>query len=328
MTRATRVALVGAGYWGSRLARNLAQDDGCELRFVCDLDATRARLTAATHASVATTSLDDVLADAQVDALVVATPAATHSPLVAAALDAGVHVLVEKPLAGSPVEVRDLADRAHAADRVVMCDQTYRFAAAVPAIRDIVSAPGFGALRTVESVRTNCGHDQPDLDVFWDLAYHDVSILDAILPGGLGDEVEVAAEQRDVIGLGRPHQGELVLRWDSGLCAVVRVDWHGPEKIRTLRVTGDDDVTWDDLATGPRVRQRGRAVALVDDREPLGGVVAEFLAAIAQQRPASCGPSQELRVVTVLEAATTSAALGGEPFRVSPLAHRTGSSAP
>jgi predicted dehydrogenase len=329
MTGAARVALVGAGYWGSRLARNLAQADGCELRYVCDLDAARAHSTAEAYASRATTSLDDVLADASVDALVVATPAATHGALVAAAVEAGLHLLVEKPLAGSSAAVLGLAERAQGAGVIIMCDQTYRFAAAVPAIRDIVSAPDFGPVRQVDLVRTNCGHEQPDLDVFWDLAYHDVSILDAVLPGGLGDDVEVRAELRDGVGLGRPHQGDLALHWASGLRAVVRVDWHGSAKTRTLHLAGDDqEVTWDDVTSGRGVRHRGRAVPLAADREPLAGVVAEFLAAIAQGRPASCGPAQELRVLAVLEAATASAALGGEPRAVAPMASPTASTAP
>ncbi|MDQ1431922.1 MAG: hypothetical protein QOF40_2524 [Actinomycetota bacterium] len=326
MTGTARVALVGAGYWGSRLARNLAHDDGCELRYVCDLDATRARITAEARASRATTSIDEVLADRSVDALVVATPSATHAALVGEAIDAGLHVLVAKPLAGSGAAVLGLAQRAEAAEVVVMCDQTYRFAAAVPAIRAILSAPGFGPVRQVDSVRTNCGHEQPDLDVFWDLAYHDLSILDAVLPGGLGDELEVRAEVRDVVGVGRPHQGDLTLHWASGLRAIVRVDWHGTAKTRSLRVAGDDqEISWDDATGGADVRHRGRTVPLTDDREPLAGVVAEFLAAIAHGRAPSCGPAQEVRVLSVLEAATTSAALGGEPRVVAPMFSPTAS---
>jgi predicted dehydrogenase len=109
----------------------------------------------------------------------------------------------------------------------------------------------------------------------------------------------------------------------------VRVDWHGSAKTRTLRLAGDDqEVTWDDVTSGRGVRHRGRAVLLAVDREPLAGVVSEFLAAIAQGRPASCGPAQELRVLAVLEAATASAALGGEPRIVAPMAAHTASLAP
>src|SRR5690349_21582320 len=120
------MALIGAGYWGNRLARNLARRDGCELRHVCDVDPRRAQRTAETYGTSATTSLSTVLDDASVDAVLLATPASTHERLAAQAIATGRHVLVEKPLATSSAGARELGARAAARDLVVMCDQTYR----------------------------------------------------------------------------------------------------------------------------------------------------------------------------------------------------------
>ena len=324
MGGATGIALIGAGYWGNRLARNLACADGCELRHVCDVDPERAQLTAEAYAAFAATSLATVLDDASVAAVLIATPASTHERLVAQAIDAGRHVLVEKPLARSSAEARRLGARAAAEHLVVMCDQTYRFATAVSVIREQLAAPDFGPVRTIESVRVNCGHDQPDVDVFWDLAYHDLAILDAMIPGVLGDELEARAESRDIVGIGRPHQGELSLTWRTGLSARIFVDWHGAAKVRTMRVSGDEHrVTWNDLAPGgSRVRRDNHAVRVEEQPEPLGRVVAEFLAAIAEERDASCGPAEEIPVLAVLEAATRSASLSGAPVVVTPAESR------
>src|SRR5690348_17188226 len=170
----TGVALIGAGYWGARLARTLAAADDCSLLAVCDVDHARAGEVARLHGGVATTSTSEVMHDGAVGAVVIATPSATHEGLVASALDAGLHVLVEKPLASSSSAAARLGDLATANDLVVVCDQTYRFASAVATVRDAVAGPDFGPLESVQSTRTNHGHSQPDVDVFWDLAYHDL----------------------------------------------------------------------------------------------------------------------------------------------------------
>jgi predicted dehydrogenase len=309
------VALVGAGYWGRRLARVLAADDGCELRVVCDLDPERANDVARAHGCVAVTSSDTAMRDGDVHAVVVATPSSSHGALVEGALDLGRHVLVEKPLAESPAEVRRLAARTRAHELVVMCDQTYRFAPVTASVRDVVAAEAFGALQSVESIRTNQGHSQPDVDVFWDLAYHDLAIFDAVVPAGLRGRYEVRATAHDLAGVGRPHHGQLTLTSPDGPRASITVDWHAETKVRTMRfASAEHTVTWDDV-DGPRVQHDRRPVA-VGCGEPLAAVVSEFLDAIRARRPASCGPAQELPVLTVLGAATDSAARDGAPVVV------------
>jgi predicted dehydrogenase len=310
MTAITGVALVGAGYWGRRVARNLAAADGCELRMVCDPRADRARDVTEAFGGVAAGSLDEVLADDEVVAVVVATPASTHAQLVDEVLSASRHVLVEKPLAESVDVAARLATVADGRGLVLMCDQTYRFAPAVASIRDLLADPVFGPVVHVESSRTNLGHDQPDVDVFWDLAYHDVSILDAVLPEGLRGRVSVRATAGDVVGRGRAHRGELIVQVEAGPSAHIVVDWHSDTKLRAMRFSSATHaVTWDD-GDAPAVH-RDDEVVPVRGGEPLAAVVADFVDAIAERRAASCGPSQELRVLAVLAGATESAAHDG-----------------
>jgi predicted dehydrogenase len=306
------VALVGAGYWGRRVARNLAAADRCELRVICDVDRARACEVADAHGGAPVVSLDAVLADDAVEAVVVATPSSTHTALVTDVIAASRHVLVEKPLAGSPADAARLATSAAERGVVVMCDQTYRFAPAVATIRTLLADPGFGPVARIESCRTNHGHDQPDVDVFWDLAYHDLAVIDAVAPGGLCGGLEVQATTCDAIGRGRPHRGELVLEATSGPTATITVDWHAEAKVRAMRfVSADHEVTWDDV-DGPDVRLDGVQVPVAAG-EPLAAVITEFLAAIADGRPAACGPAQELPILTMLTAASESAARAGAP---------------
>ena len=255
--------------------------------------------------------------DDAIGAVVIATPSATHDALVTEALDAGRHVLVAKPLAGSVAAARDVGIRADTAGLVVMCDQTYRFAAGAASVRDVIADPTFGTLTSVESTRTNAGHSQPDLDVFWDLAHHDLAIFDAVTPGGLRGRYEVRATADDLVGVGRPHRGQLSLDPldPAGPSARITVDWHAEAKVRAMRfVSADHEVTWDD-ADGPVVQRDGQPVA-VECGEPLAAVVTEFLAAIGAGRPSSCGPAQEVPILTVLEAATASVARQGAPVVV------------
>jgi predicted dehydrogenase len=315
MAGTTGVALVGAGYWGSRLARVLAASGGCRLIAVCDIDAVRAHEVADKYGAVRTTSWMAAVTHDAVDAIVVATPATTHAALVTAALDASRHALVAKPLSCSSLDAARLGARADDLGLVLMCDQTYRFAPALTPIRKLLADPAFGRLQLVESQRINCGHDQPDVDVFWDLAFHDLTILDVLAPSGLRGRFEVQATLHDVARRGRLHRGHLTLEASTGWCARITVDWHADAKVRTLRLaSADHEITWDD-ADLPLVHRDGVPVP-VESGEPLAAVATEFLTAIDCSRPASCGPAHEVRILRVLEAATESAAHEGAPVVV------------
>lgn len=197
------VAIVGAGYWGPNLVRNFGKCSSFQLRWLCDLDYRRAEAVLGPYTKVSVTSdLEAVTGDPHVDAVAIATPAATHFDVAMTALQAGKHVLVEKPLAATYAQGRDLIAAAEDRQLVLMCDHTYCYTPAVTKIRDILQSGELGDLHFFDSVRINLGLVQQDIDVLWDLAPHDLSILDSILPPGI-EPLAVTAHGADPIGAGR-----------------------------------------------------------------------------------------------------------------------------
>lgn len=165
------VAVIGAGYWGPNLVRNFQSSPGFRLRWLCDLDVDRARKVLGGYSTVqATSDYAAVLADPAVDAVAVATPAGTHLDVALAALRAGKHVLVEKPLAATYEDGLKLVTEAEERGLTLMCDHTYCYTPAVARIRDMVRSGELGEIQFVDSVRINLGLVQKDIDVLWDLA--------------------------------------------------------------------------------------------------------------------------------------------------------------
>ncbi len=328
------VAVVGAGYWGPNLLRNFQASPGFRLRWLCDLDEARSRRAVGEYSTVRTTTrLGQVLEDESVDCVAVATPAGTHHHIAMAALEAGKHVLVEKPLAATFEQGRELVRAAEERGLVLMCDHTYCYTPAVLKIRELVLGGVLGDLHFVDSVRINLGLVQRDVDVLWDLAPHDLSILDFILPDGCRP-LAVAAHGADPIGAGRACVAYLTLTLPDGAIAHVHVNWLSPTKVRTTMVGGSKrTLVWDDLHPTQRVSVFDRGVDLVpgeeladderrnalvqyrsgdmvapalQEREALRGVVEEFAAAVHTGRSPLTDGHAGLRVLDILEAASRS----------------------
>ena len=340
-----RAAVVGAGYWGPNLARNFRASPDWSLAAVCDLDADRAaRVVGDASGVVVETSLERLLARDDIDAVAVATPARTHHPIAMAALAAGKHVLVEKPLAATRKHAAAMVEEARARGLVLMCDHTYCYTPVVQRLREMVQLGELGDILFVDSVRINLGLVQPDVDVLWDLAPHDLSILDVVLPGGLSPE-GVAAHGADPLGAGRACVGYLTMPLPDGAMAHVHVNWLSPTKIRHMVIGGSRrTVVWDDLNPQQRLSVYDRGVDLdlssrtdsladrtaagisyrlgdmhapsLPEREPLGSMVAEFADAIHRGRAPLTDGHAGLRVLDVLEAASASLREGGAMVRV------------
>jgi len=337
------VAVVGAGYWGPNLVRNFLASPDWTLAAVCDLDEARAAAVVGHHPGVeATASLDDLLARDDVDAVAVATPARTHCEIALRALRAGKHVLVEKPLADGVAEGRAMVEEAAERGLVLMTDHTYCYTPAVQRIRELVAGGHLGDILFVDSVRINLGLVQPDVDVFWDLAPHDLAILDQVLPGGLRP-LGVAAQGADPVGAGRSCVGYLSLPLEGGAMAHVHVNWLSPTKIRQMVIGGSErTLVWDDLNPQQRLSIYDRGVDLVqqsvdsadrrqvsvsyrlgdtwapalEEREALGAMVAELAASIREGRAPATDGEAGLRVLSVLEAADTSRRARGSMVEV------------
>jgi predicted dehydrogenase len=332
------VAVIGAGYWGPNLIRNVQACGDLHLRWVCDLDRGRAQRVIGGYSTVHVTDrLEEVLADPGVQAVMIATPARTHLPIALACLEAGRHVLIEKPLASSVEEGRTLLGAAAARGLVVMCDHTYCYTPVVQRIRDLVEYGELGEIHFVDSVRINLGLVQSDVDVFWDLAPHDLSILDFVLPEECRP-IGVAAQGADPLGTGRCSVGYLTLPLAAKAIAHAHVNWLSPTKIRTTIIGGSKrTLVWDDLEPSRRLSIYDRGVDLdltaegearrealisyrigdmvapaLPEAEALQGVVREFAAAIREQRPPRTDGHAGMRVLEVLEGASRSLAAGGE----------------
>jgi predicted dehydrogenase len=338
------IAVVGAGYWGPNLVRNFQSCPAFHLRWLCDLDIDRAHRVLGRYSTVrASADLDEVLADPRVGAVAIATPAATHLPIALAALRAGKHVLVEKPLAATREEGRALVEEAGRRGLTLMCDHTYCYTPAVLRIRDLLHTGELGELHFLDSVRINLGLVQRDIDVVWDLAPHDLSILDFVLPPGV-HPVSVAAHGADGIGAGRACVAYLTLQLNTGAIAHIHVNWLSPVKIRTTIFGGSKrTLVWDDLNPSQRlaVYDRGVDVASPDEladeqrhdilvsyrsgdmvapalteREALRTMVEEFARAITTGTPALTDGRSGLRVLEILQAASRSLAEGGTTIKI------------
>ena len=333
------LAVIGAGYWGPNLVRTALATPELRLEWLCDLDIQRAQAVLGSSSTIsATSSYEEVLADPAVAAVAIATPAATHFDLVRAALEADKHVLVEKPLTATAAEGHKLAELARGSGRVLMCDHTYCYTPAVQRIRQLIRGGEIGEIQFIDSVRINLGLVQPDVDVLWDLAPHDLSILDFVLPENVVP-VAIAAHTGDPIGAGRACLAYLSVWLSNGALAHVHVNWLSPTKIRTTLFGGSRrTIVWDDMNPVARLMIHDRGVdtlpadSLGDDerrqalisyrigdiyapalpeREALLNVMTEFSDAIAANREPLTGVTAGLRVLTLLEAASASAERGG-----------------
>jgi predicted dehydrogenase len=340
------IAVVGAGYWGPNLVRNFRTSPEWDLVAVCDLDEARARKVIGSRSTTEVeTSLERLLERPDIDAIAIATPARTHSAIALAALAAGKHVLVEKPLADSPSEASRMVAEADARGLVLMTDHTYCYTAPVIRIGELIAEGVLGDILFIDSVRINLGLIQPDVDVFWDLAPHDLSIFDHILPGGLRPE-SVAAHGADPLGTGKACVGYLSMPLAGGAIAHVHVNWLSPTKIRQMVIGGSKrTLVWDDLNPQQRLSIYDRGVDLnsssaqsvdvsqrttaaisyrlgdmhapsLPEREALAGVAAEFAESIQAGRAPRTDGRSGLRVLEVLSAASRSLANNGEFVRL------------
>lgn len=338
MDKQLRIAVIGAGYWGPNLARNFSASPEWELAAICDLDRDRAERLAARVGGVDVhTDIGELLERDDVNAVAIATPARTHHGIALRALGAGKHVMVEKPLADAGDLGRAMVDSASASGLVLMADHTYCYTPAVLKIRELVHEGALGDILFIDSTRINLGLVQPDVDVFWDLAPHDLSIIDFVLPGGLRPET-VSAHGADPLGAGKSCVGYLVLPIGNGAMAHVNVNWLSPTKIRQMVIGGTKrTLVWDDLNPQQRLSVYDRGVDLelqaidgaertaatvsyrlgdtwspaLPEREALAQMATEFAESILERRAPRTDGAAGLRVLSVLEAATRSLAEGG-----------------
>ena len=331
-----QVAVIGLGYWGPNLVRNFHEGADAEVVAVCDLDESALAGVARRYPALrTTTSYDDVLADEEVEAVAIATPISTHHALALAALEAGKHVFVEKPLAASPREAAEVVERARAAGLTLMPGHTFVYSPPVNKTRDLIRHGDLGEVYFVTMSRVNLGLHQPDVSVVWDLGPHDFSILRYWL-----DELpsRVWALSRSCIFPGTPDVAFIGLEFPSGTIAHVELSWLAPSKLRRTAIVGSEKmVVYDDTSNEPvRVFDAGAALPNpetfgeyrlsyrtgdivsphIEVTEPLSLELQDFCRAIRTGEEPRSSAQLGLDVVTVIDAVDRSLALGGVPVDV------------
>jgi predicted dehydrogenase len=245
--------VVGYGYWGPNLVRNFSDVADCVVAAVCDRSPERRALAGRRHPSVATMAdAEELIRDPGVDAIIIATPVSSHFELAMRALAAGKHVWVEKPLTLNASQASRLVEQADRVGRTLLVDHTFAYTPAVRKIRELVNSDALGQIYYYDSVRVNLGLFQHDVDVIWDLAVHDLSIIDYVLP----------ERPRAVSATGMAHvPGEpeniayITLFFESSLIAHVHVNWLAPLKVRRTLIGGSRKmIVYDDLEASEKIK--------------------------------------------------------------------------
>ena len=320
MSATIRVGVVGLGYWGPNLARNLAALPGCELAWCCDpSEQARARWAPAFARARFTGDFEDLVADPELDAVVLATPVPTHAPLAERVLDAGKHCFVEKPLAQSVADAERVVAAADRAGRVLMVGHLLVYHPGVAKLEEIAASGELGEIHYIYSHRLNLGKLRADENALWSLGAHDVSVVLHLA----GEEPEVVeARGESYMRAGVEDVVFCFMRFPSGLAAHLHLSWLDPHKARSFTVVGSRRMaTFDDMELERKVtvydkgfdedaRTYGEYITRsgdiwsprVPNREPLAIECEHFLACIRDGRTPRSDGEAGLRVVRVLEA--------------------------
>jgi predicted dehydrogenase len=314
-----RVAVLGAGPWGANHVRVVAYEPRCELVTIVDRSAAALEQakTIAPHATLLT-SVDAALCDPRIDAVVIATPAATHAALTCAALEAGKHVLVEKPMALSMADARLVAATAAKTRRVCLVGHLLVFHPAVERMRELVTAGELGNLHTIRATRAGMGRHRRDENVLWSFGPHDLSMLDFILGT---QPTTVSARGQCVHEAGIEDVVFVTLRYADGAMAQLHLSRHHPRKERVLTLVGSEQTAELDDVSDEKLRIYGPAgvhIPVLPVVEPLQLQLAHFLACIAGETTPRADIASAIRSLTVLEAAQRSLVLDGAPVAVQP----------
>ena len=329
------LGVVGMNYWGPNLARNFAWLDGCEVRYLCDLDADRLERHRGSHpGTTLTTDYDDLLGDPGLDAIVIATSVPTHAALAKAALEAGKHAFVEKPLALTVADAREVAELAEARGRVLMVDHLLVHHPGVQRLKALVESGELGRVLYLYGNRQNLGIIRPDENALWSLGPHDISVMLWLV----GEHpVEITASGQCYLQPGVEDVVFGLVRFPSGVIGHLHLSWLDPHKMRRMTVVGSERmVVFDDMETERKVTVYDKAavpptdtygeyiqvrsgdirIPKVPGTEPLRLVCEHFLTCVRDGgRPVSDGRAG-VAVVEVLEAMGESLREAGRPVHL------------
>lgn len=332
------VGVIGYGYWGPNLVRNFAEAPSSQVVAVSDLNAERLALVRRRYPAIETTTdYRDLLTDGNLDAIAIATPVSSHYELAMHALQAGKHVLVEKPLVATSDEAARLVDEADRCQRVLMVDHTFVYTGAVRKMQELVASAELGEIYYYDSVRVNLGLFQHDVNVIWDLAVHDLSIMEYVLPAR---PCAVSATGVSHVPGQPANIAYLTLFFDSSLIAHIHVNWLAPVKVRRTLLGGSQKmIVYDDLEPSEKIKVYNKGITFndgterryqmligyrtgdmwaphLDITEALRTEVLHFTDCLDNGKSPITDGVAGMRVVNVLEAATQSMEAMGRPVEL------------
>jgi predicted dehydrogenase len=332
------IGVIGYGYWGPNLVRNFNSTDGARVIAVCDQSPARRAQVEAHYPAVKTfADAREMLADSDVDAVAIATPVSSHFELGMLALQAGKHVLIEKPITTTSEQASQLIDEADKRRLVLMVDHTFVYTTVVRKIKELIEQGSLGQLFYYDSVRVNLGLFQHDVNVLWDLAVHDLSIMDFVL----GRPPRMVAATGVASVPGQPESlAYLTCFFDDNLIAHFHVNWLAPVKIRRTMIGGSHKmIEWDDMQLSEKLRIYDKGITVnsgpegvyqlkvgyragdmwaphLNNVEALQVEARHFIDSIGSGRRPTTDGRAGLRVVRILEAASKSVAQHGQPVQL------------
>lgn len=336
--RPIKVGIVGLGYWGPKLARNFHSLPGAILHYAADLNDTRLTDLKKLYPEVSVTNSYDEMLQSDIDAVVIATPVYTHFPLARKALLAKKHVLVEKPITRDSLQAKNLIELASPNGLTLMVGHTFEYNPAVEAVRDIIQSGELGQVYYMNATRVSLGLLQPDINVMWDLAPHDLSLMGYILGS---KPVKVSALGRVYINTSKnlPEVAYLNITYENDVLANLRVSWLDPVKQRRLTVVGSKKMlVYDDIADNKvTIFDKGVEVppySVTEEEfkasyrqgpeipyplqwvEPLKAECSHFVDCIRTRKTPRSSGEDGLMVVKILETAQTSLDNGGVELKI------------
>ncbi len=322
------IGVIGYGYWGPNLVRNFTEVSGMTVGGVADMDRSRLEIVRKRYPGVRTTTrFQDLLEDKSIDAVAIATPVSSHFELGMAALEAGKHIWLEKPMTENSQQARQLVEEAEKRERVLVVDHTFIYTGAVRKIADLVKSGDLGQVHYYDSTRINLGLFQRDVNVISDLAVHDFSILDYLT----GEQpVAVSAVGTNHFPGTPENLAYITLFYESGMIAHINVSWLAPVKIRQILIGGSKKmIAYDDLEPSEKIKIYDKGISFTNDPQQIyemrvgyrtGDMLApkldgsealrveaeHFVECIENGVKPQTGGALGLRVVELIEAATRS----------------------
>lgn len=257
------IAVIGYGYWGPNIVRNFQNNRKCDVKYICDLDSGARRRAADDYPDIETVANpEDIFSDQSVDIVAIATPVSTHFEIAQKSLEAGKHIFLEKPMVETIAQADELIRTATKNHLVGAVDHTFIFTGAIRKIKEIVDSGEIGEILYFDSVRVNLGLFQHDIDVIWDLAPHDLSILFYIT----GQRpINVTANGVDHLNNGLVDIAYLTLGYENKMIANFHVNWLSPVKIRKILIAGSKKmIVYDDMEISEKIRIYDKGVFLGD----------------------------------------------------------------